>query len=182
MSEMPAGTERDEQYVVLDLDNGEPQFPGRCVLCGQLCSGETQRLRSLGHFLGASRPPVVNRVFAVPVHRQRCRSRLLLSWWRYRLNGLIPFILGSLLYFGLRPLGYPDTYDFAAAVIVALVAVFALRSRDGRMPFKILVWPDKGGAMSYVFWFKDVGYAREFSAMNRELGSKRHGIVKRAPG
>lgn len=182
MSEMPAGTERDEQYVVLDLDNGEPQFPGRCVLCGQLCSGETQRLRSLGHFLGASRPPVVNRVFAVPVHRARCRPRLLFSWWNYRFKNIFAFALAVLLVLSLQPLGYPDSYNVAVAVVAAMVAGFFLTAQDGKMSFKILVWPDKGGAMSYVFWFKDVGYAREFSAMNRELGSKRHGIVKRAPG
>lgn len=182
MDEMPAGTERDEQYVVLDLDSGAPQFPGRCVICGQPCPGEELQLRSLGHFLGVSRPPVVNKAFAVSVHRQRCRARLLLWWWSYRLNSIIPFILGGLLYFALRPFGYPDTYDFAAAVIVVLVAVFALRSRNDKMPFKILVWPDKGGAMSYVFWFKDLGYAREFSALNRELSSKRHQILKRPPG
>ena len=182
MGELPAGTESDEQYVVLDLDNGEPRFPGRCVICGQSCPGEELRLRSLGHFLGVSRPPVVNRVFAVPIHRQRCRSRLLLSWWGYRLDGLVPFILGGLLYFALRPFGYPDTYDFAAAVIVVLIAVFARRSRDDKMPFKILVWPDKTGAMSYIFWFKDGVYAREFNALNRGLSSKRHGILKRAPG
>ena len=182
MDELPAGAARDEQYVVLDLDSGEPRFPGRCVICGQPCTSETQRLRSLGHFLGVSRPPVVNRVFAVPVHRQRCRSRLLLSWWGYRLDGLIPFILGGLLYFALRPFGYPDTYDFAAAVIVVLVAIFARRSRDDKMPFSILVWPDKTGAMSYIFWFKDVVYAREFSALNRELDSKRHQILQKRPG
>lgn len=182
MDELPAGAARDEQYAVLDLDSGEPRFPGRCVICGQTCPGEELRLRSLGHLLGVSKPPVVNRVFAVPVHRQRCRAHLLLWWWRYRLNGLIPFILGGLLYFALRPLGYPDTYDFAAAVTVALVAVFTLMSLDDKMPFKILVWPGQTGAMSYVFWFKDVAYAREYSALNRELSSKRHGIMKRAPG
>ncbi|HEV2112377.1 MAG TPA: hypothetical protein VGT99_13545 [Gammaproteobacteria bacterium] len=173
---------RDEHYVVLDPDAGEARFPCRCITCGEPCSGGYLRVRSLGHFIGVRSVKVVNRRFLVPVHAGRCRQRLLGWWWLYRFGSAAAFVAGALVFAALKAADVLDSWAFAAGVVTLLALGILVTARQAKMPFKISVWPDRSGAMCYIFYFDDERYAGEFRDVNRGLISVRHGILKRPPG
>lgn len=167
-----------DSHVVLNLDAGEPTFPDRCVYCRKSGPDNLISMRSLGHLLGTSQH-VVNRVFRVPTHRGLCTINARLNWTfqRYYIVIALAFGLGTLLL--LLFLKSMTSFAFAGGVIVAMAGGFSLVYYQGKMPFKILVWPSKSGSMDYVFYFKDKDYAKAFREKNVERVSERHAIIER---